>query len=182
MLTDYWMLWGPFKSVACTAVFFSIPIPIPIAWGNTILSVSTFFGMKFPKYSHQHMIIWFVWFVVSISITRIWADTIWNVHLTCWQGLDSFDGGVIHGFSVVCRKRLAGESNIFILLTNYFSCMYDYLTPMALVVLSLMRGVLYVTMSAAKGCLMSVHQINNWSHPRLCLHCFGLKKCSILTL
>lgn len=84
-----------------------------------------------------------------------------NIHLTCWQGLDSFDGGVIHGFSVVCRKRLAGESNIFILLTNYFSCMYDYLTPMALVVLSLMRGVLYVTMSAAKGCLMSVHQINN---------------------
>lgn len=38
---------------------------------------------------------------------------------------------------------------------------------MPLVVLSLMRGVLYVTVSAAKGCLMSVHQINNWSHPGL---------------
>ena len=81
-------------------------------------------------------------------------------HLTYWQGFYSFDSSFVHRFSVVCRQRLAGESNSFILLTNYFSFMHNYLTPMPLVVLSLMKGVLYITMSAAKGCLMSVHQIN----------------------
>ena len=153
--------------------------PLHIAWGITVLSVSTFFGMKFPKYSHQYMIIWFVW--VSLEYEQIQFDLkkctfdILAGIVLLWQLCYS---------QVFCclSKKVSWRKQYFILLTNYFSCMHNYLTPMPLVVFSLMKGVLYLTMSAAKGCLMSVHQINNWSRPGLCLHCFDLKKCSLLIL
>ena len=151
-------------------VIFSRPVVGPVAWVNTLPSVSTFF---------HHL------FVVTVSITRIWADTIRIKKCTNFDIL----AGIILLWQLfysqvfcVCRKRLVGENNIFILLKNYFSCIHNYLSLIPLMVLSLMKGALYVIISAAKGCIVSVSQISNWNHPGLCLHCFGPKRCSPLTL